>query len=94
MKEQDIQAKIIKYLSDQGWLVTKNIATSRKGTPDLTAIKDGQAFMIEVKKPGKPLGPLQRVYKIEAKRHHGVDVIRADSVEDVKNYLETKTKNI
>ena len=88
MKEQDIQAKIIKYLSDQGWLVTKNIATSRKGTPDLTAMKDGRVFMIEVKKPGKELSPLQRVYKLQAKRHHGVDVIRADGLDDLENYLK------
>ena len=88
MKEQDIQAKIIKYLSDQGWLVTKNIATSRKGTPDLTAMKDSRVFMIEVKKPGKDLSPLQRVYRLQAKRHHGVDVIRADGVDDIENYLK------
>lgn len=63
--EQDIQKQIIDYLRYQGWFVIKNntvgiykkstdsyIPNPARGLADLTAIKNGQVIMIEVKKKG------------------------------------------
>jgi len=62
MKEQQIQKNIIDYLRIKGYFVFKNssvgiyvkktgkyIPTQTRGVADLTAIKDGQVYLIEVK---------------------------------------------
>lgn len=59
MLESKRQTKIRKKLIDDGFFVTKLVATSTPGIPDLLAIKNGKVLFIEVKQPGnKPL-PLQ-----------------------------------
>lgn len=51
MKEQQLQSKIIKHLSTDGWLVVKTISLSTNGWPDIFAFKQGMAIFIEVKSP-------------------------------------------
>ena len=71
-----------------GWDVTRHQQGigSRKGFPDLTALKDGKTLYIEIKTPtGK-----QSVYQVEFEKickAHGGTYILARSVNDIKPYL-------
>lgn len=71
-----------------GWDVTRHQQGmgSRRGFPDLTALKDGKTLYIEIKtKTGK-----QSAYQVEFEkicRAHGGTYILARSVDDVKPYL-------
>ena len=71
-----------------GWDVTRHQQGmgSRRGFPDLTALKDGLTLYIEIKtKTGK-----QSAYQVEFEkicRAHGGTYILARSVDDVKPYL-------
>lgn len=64
MKEQQIQAKKIKELEDQGYYVIKLINTNKNGIPDLIAIPpNSDVLFIEVK------GPNGKVSKLQEFRH-------------------------
>ena len=71
-----------------GWDVTRHQQGmgSRRGFPDLTALKDGVTLYIEIKtRTGK-----QSAYQVEFEkvcRAHGGTYILARSVDDVKPYL-------
>ena len=60
MKEQDIQAKIIKRLRAEGYFVVKLIQTNLVGLPDLIATKPNETRWVEVKKPGKKPSAVQK----------------------------------
>ena len=59
MTEQDIQAKIMKRLRDDGYYVVKLIQTNLVGLPDLIATKPNECRFIEVKRPGKKPSAIQ-----------------------------------
>ena len=71
-----------------GWDVTRHQQGmgSRRGFPDLTALKDGKTLYIEIKtRTGK-----QSAYQVEFQKiceAHGGTYILARSIEDVKPYL-------
>lgn len=71
-----------------GWDVTRHQQGmgSRRGFPDLTALKDGKTLYIEIKtRTGK-----QSAYQVEFQKiceAHGGTYILARSVDDVKPYL-------
>jgi hypothetical protein len=74
MSEAEIQSKIIKRLTKDGWLVVKLIKTNMNGIMDLMAIKAGEAtFFIEVKTPKGVLSEIQK-YRIQQFRACGVRV--------------------
>ena len=50
MKEQAIQAKIIKWLEKEGYWTVKTIQCNKKGVPDILACSpEGRFVAIEVK---------------------------------------------
>ncbi|MFA9202255.1 MAG: VRR-NUC domain-containing protein [Candidatus Nanopelagicaceae bacterium] len=54
MAESIGQAKLIRRLTSEGWHVTKIIATSRRGFPDLLCFRSGdRPMLIECKTSGK-----------------------------------------
>jgi Holliday junction resolvase len=69
MLEQQVQSKIIKKLTQEGWLVLKVIKLSNNGYPDLLCHREGQTMYIEVKRPKGVLSELQklRIKELEAK---------------------------
>ena len=73
MLEQAIQSKIIKKLTQEGWLCLKIIKLSKSGYPDLLAIKNGITTFIEVKQPNGGLSELQKL-KIKELRDNGINV--------------------
>mgnify|MGYP003650870474 CR=1 FL=1 len=61
MTEQQMQAKRIKQLEDQGYYVIKLIKTNKNGIPDLIAVHaDGRILFSEIKKEGGKLSELQK----------------------------------
>jgi len=69
MLEQQIQTKIIKQLTKEGWLCLKIIKLSASGYPDLLCHRDGETMYIEVKRPVGKLSALQelRILELRAK---------------------------
>lgn len=73
MTEQQIQAKRIKQLEEDGYYVLKLMKTNKNGIPDLIAIKkDAPVLFSEVKTKRGRLSPLQK-YRIEELKQHGFD---------------------
>lgn len=71
-----------------GWDVTRHQQGigSRRGFPDLTALKDGKTLYIEI----KTLTGRQSIYQVEFEKickEHGGTYILARSIEDIKPYL-------
>lgn len=71
--ESEIQARIIKRLTADGWMVVKIGLTNLPGFPDLMALRNGAVRFIEVKRPRQKPRPLQE-YRMSQLRHHGFDV--------------------
>ena len=71
MTEQQIQAKRIKELEEQGYYVIKLIKTNKNGIPDLIAIPpDSDVIFSEVKRPGGKLSKLQE-YRLKELKGYG-----------------------
>jgi len=85
LKESEIQAQIRDFLRYQGFFVYKNHQTlgSYPGVADLTAIRNGKVYWIEVKRPktGR-LSEAQRMFA-QAIKNHGGNFFVATGVEDV-----------
>lgn len=69
MAERDIVAAIVRSAKKQGWWTMKIHGGPYQpaGIPDLLLVKNGQAFFLEVKQPGKHPTPIQvrRMQEIE-----------------------------
>lgn len=59
MLESKIQSKIIKKLSEDGWLCVKLIRTNLNGIPDILALRNGVAMFVEVKNENGVISDLQ-----------------------------------
>lgn len=84
--EQQLQAKIIKYLEGLGCYVVKTITTNKRGCPDLLfCCVDGKFNAIEVKREGKlsTLTEIQK-YNIDLINKTGGKAVAVDNLEDVK----------
>jgi hypothetical protein len=72
MKEQQIQAKRIKQLEEEGYYVIKLINTNKVGIPDLIAIApDADVLFVEVKRPNGKLTKLQE-FRLKELKNHGL----------------------
>ena len=92
MKESQIQAKIIKYLEEQGAYIVNGIF-SKKGVPDLIGIYKGKGFGIEVKKPETKnnTSKLQDIHLRRIQEAAGFSCV-ATSVGEVEDFLEFMEK--
>ncbi|HHW41276.1 MAG TPA: hypothetical protein GXX19_09030 [Syntrophomonadaceae bacterium] len=84
MTEKDIQNGIRQFLRMNGFFVIRNQQGlgSHPGMTDLTAVKDGQVYWIEIKKPGGRLSRVQEKFR-DSIRAAGGNWMVATSVEDV-----------
>ena len=81
-KEQDLQTRIINYLTEQNWEVVKTISLSKNGYEDLFCFKEGGITMfIEVKAKGAKPRPLQ-AFRIKQHLKMGFKAFCCDSFED------------
>ena len=80
MKEQDIQAKIIKKLEAEGFVAINLIVASKSGYSDILACKPphGRFWSIEVKKPGERPSRIQ-YYRLSQLRKRGAIAFWCDS---------------
>jgi len=71
MTEQQIQAKRIKQLEDQGYYVLKLVKTNKNGIPDIVAIPPNtDVIFSEVKTPKGKLSKLQE-YRLKELEKYG-----------------------
>tara|TARA_R100000935_G_scaffold57769_1_gene92619 strand:- start:481 stop:720 length:240 start_codon:yes stop_codon:yes gene_type:complete len=71
MTEQQIQAKRISELEEEGYYVIKLIMTNKNGIPDLIAIPpDSKVLFSEIKKPEGKLSRLQE-FRLKQLKDHG-----------------------
>lgn len=74
MREQQIQARKIKELEEDGYYVIKLVSTNKNGIPDLLAIpKNSDVLFVEIKRPGGKLSKLQE-YRHKQLKSHGIKV--------------------
>ena len=87
--EQTIQHEIINFLRSRDYFVTKLIATTTNGIPDLLAVKNGQALFFEVKRENGKLSKLQK-YRIDEINEYAVAVVvrSVADVEEIINRIE------
>jgi Holliday junction resolvase len=90
-KEQDIQGKIMDYISSIGGIPLKynNMGIyATAGVSDIIACIKGRFVAIEVKKPGNTPSKLQENFIDSVNLINGV-AFWADNLEDVKTQLKT-----
>lgn len=78
--EARLQTRIVKALEARGFLARRIRPMGLAGWPDIYALKDGQAYHLEVKMPGGRATALQ-VHTLETLRAAGAVVAVVDSVE-------------
>lgn len=88
--ETYIRNNIKRLLQEDGWDVTyhQQGIGSRKGFPDLTAMKDGKTLYIEVKTPTGKQSCWQADFE-QICKNHGCTYILARGREDIEPYLTT-----
>lgn len=93
MKEQSIQAKIIKYLESKGCYVVKIVMSNRSGTPDILACRNGKFLAFEVKRPEtiNNVSFLQKWAMRKIEEAGGKSYVVC-SVEEVEKILEQEDK--
>lgn len=73
MKEQDIQAKILKKLKAMNYVAINVITSSTSGTSDIIACSPtGRFYAIEVKKPREVPSELQWAFIREVQENGGI----------------------
>lgn len=86
IRERDIEAKVVKWAKNNGWLTYKFVSPSQRGVPDRIFIKDGHIVFIEFKAPGKKPTQLQ-AHIIKKLREAECEVHVFDDVESAINAL-------
>ena len=72
MTEQQIQAKRIRELEEDGYYVIKLTMTNKNGIPDLIAIpKNSDVLFSEIKKPTGKLSVIQE-FRLKQLNEHGI----------------------
>ena len=85
MTEQQIQAKRIKELENEGYYVIKLIKTNKNGIPDLIAIPKGANVLFsEVKTPKGKVSKLQE-YRLKELKENGfkTEIYTGDSAKEL-----------
>jgi hypothetical protein len=91
--ESDFQAEVLSYLKNQigGWWKKIHTGTySRRGTPDIFGVKDGIAYVLEVKLPdgtGK-VSSLQQKNMQEVRENGGV-AMKIENMNEIKKLFDT-----
>lgn len=86
MSEQQLQAKILKYLYAIGAYTVKVVSATRSGVPDIICCYNGRFIVIEVKTGSNKPSALQLANIDSARKAGGLGLV-AYSLEDVINFL-------
>lgn len=87
-KESYVLDQVREALRLDGWDVTRHQQGlgSRKGFPDLTALKDGKTLYVEIKTPVGVQSIYQKDFEACCKAHGGTYIL-ARCLEDITPYL-------
>jgi len=85
--EQQLQAKILKYLKARGAYTVKVITANKAGVPDILACYKGKFYGIEVKVGYNKTSGLQDANLQMIRRSGGIAIV-AYNLEDVKEKLD------
>ena len=87
MKEQAIQAKILKWLAKEGYWTMKAVVSNKKGVPDILACSPSGRFVaIEVKAGKGKASRLQEHHLSEIRKAGGIALL-VWSLEEVQTVL-------
>lgn len=90
MLESTIEAKLRDGIRLMGGKCYKFVSPAYNGMPDrLITFSPGISLFVELKAPGKPLKPLQKVRKKELE-DQGFLVFKIDSLEEVYLFLDVQ----
>lgn len=84
LENRDVRGPVREILQLHGWFVVINWQGqfSHKGVADLVAMRGGQTWWIECKRPGKGLTADQAIFRDQV-LSRGCNYLKADKVDDV-----------
>lgn len=85
--ESDLQAAVIEFAEIRGWFCIKTVSPSRRGIPDLYALRKGRHVWMEVKREGEDLRISQAKVAREMKTQ-GAEVYKVDSMDRAREILK------
>jgi Holliday junction resolvase len=88
MNEQQLQAKIIKYITAKGGYVVKVITATKAGVPDIVCCYKGRFYGIEVKVGRNKASALQLANLRQIAEAGGIGIL-AYSLDDVVKLLSS-----
>lgn len=86
--ESDLQSQIIDYGEQRGWFIVKITSPSRRGMPDVYAVRRGRHVWIEVKREGEAARAQQLRVKRLLEEHGAAEVFVVDRIEDAREILK------
>lgn len=88
MQESTLEKRFKLEIEKHGGQALKFVSTNKRGMPDrLVLIPGGKTVFVELKAPGKPLGPLQKK-RADELRALGFKVFKIDSKDDIKSFIQ------
>lgn len=85
--ESDIQSSIIDFAHVRGWFAVKITSPSRRGMPDVYAVRDGRHVWIEVKRKDED-ARAQQAYVARLMRAHVCEVYCVDNLDQARAILK------
>lgn len=85
-EERTIERKAKAYAASRGWYVRKFTSPGRRGVFDNIFARNGEAYFVEFKAPGKALSPSQ-LNERKKMRDAGVPFAIFDDLDDFKAYF-------
>lgn len=84
LENRDVRGPIREMLQLHGWFVVVNWQGqfSHKGVADLVAMRKGETWWIECKRPGKGLRPDQEIFQDQVVGH-GCNYLVVERVDDI-----------
>lgn len=91
MREEGLEKKIKRYVEGHGGLFLKWVSPGFTGVPDrILLMPGGRISFVEVKRPGAKDGMTPRQKRVACLlRNLGFRVIRAASIDDIREEVET-----
>lgn len=87
--ESEIQAEIIKWAEESGYIALKAISNNKSGFPDLTLVGyNSRLVWVEVKRPGNKPRQLQQ-WRHEQLKERGHTVAIVESLEEFISYHQS-----
>jgi hypothetical protein len=87
LRESAIEKRFVKEIQKIGGKAPKWVSPGNRGVPDrIVILPGGRTVYVEMKAPGKPLGPLQQKWS-EILRSLGHEVYKIDSHDDINRFI-------